>query len=197
MFHTQKPTVMIFMMPGCPYCTDFKVVYDDMARDKRFRDLAVWKLYDRSKPQDQHVIQNYNIKSYPTILIHNPIDQKISKYNGRRSKESIFEYLSNMSIGFSQTKPTVMIFLALDKDHPCPHCVRFDEEYQKNIRTAPQYRTAIWNTFDSAHDIDKFERFNIRQVPTILIYSPTKERVYKFSGIHKSEQIFSAIKSIG
>lgn len=82
-----KKRVIFFFKPTCPYCVEFYPTWIELTVE------IEGEAINGNEDGSSEMMSDYNVKSYPTIILKRGNDWK--KYEGNRSKNDILEKLRN------------------------------------------------------------------------------------------------------
>lgn len=87
----QKCTLYYFFTPSCPHCVRFTPIWDQLV--KKLESKKNIELVKVDATKDQNLAFYYNVTRLPTIIL--VTSEKPIVYNGDRSVENIYEFVSN------------------------------------------------------------------------------------------------------
>lgn len=83
-----KKTLVLFHMNGCGHCVKMMPEWD--AFEKENDSGILTKKLERSEAGD--LLKKHNVKGFPTILLLDTNGNKVSDYNGERSKAGLIHF---------------------------------------------------------------------------------------------------------
>ena len=86
-----KETLLYFYYDGCPYCDEFSPEWEKLS--KKLKHMINFKKIDKNDYNNNKLIQKYNIRFYPTILI----ERTGKVFELDRTKENIKTFISENS----------------------------------------------------------------------------------------------------
>jgi thioredoxin-related protein len=89
-----KPILYYFYMDGCYWCEKFEKVWKQLKDNRflRFRHVILKKI---NGPKNKKLMKKYNIKTFPTIFLTDPVHKHIPKLEANeRDKGSILRYVT-------------------------------------------------------------------------------------------------------
>ena len=92
-----KKAMVLFHADWCGHCKNFMPVWDELSAHNDTQDKVVFIKAECGKPaeNDEHknMMNEYNIKGYPTLMVFNSKDEKPQEYTDERNKNAIEQYM--------------------------------------------------------------------------------------------------------
>ena len=87
-----KKEIMFFSMKGCGHCVEFQPVWDALVNN--YGSTEHLELIQIKYPEQQDIVEQYGIKSFPTIVAVNK-GKIIDTYNDERSYEPLQRWMTH------------------------------------------------------------------------------------------------------
>lgn len=92
-----KKAMVLFHADWCGHCKQFMPVWDELSKHNETQDNVVFIKAECGKPNenDEHknMMEKYDIKGYPTLMVFNNKDEKPHEYTDERNKNAIEQYM--------------------------------------------------------------------------------------------------------
>jgi len=79
---TGKPIVVFFYTDWCHFCQSFAPAYNKISKDKNIKKNVAVAYVNCEKPENQSLMQEYNVKGFPTVYVIKANGEKVQLDNG-------------------------------------------------------------------------------------------------------------------
>ena len=69
---TEKPIIVWFYTDWCGFCQRFAPTFGDIIKDKQIKKHFAVALINADKPENQELMQKYEVGGFPTVYLINP-----------------------------------------------------------------------------------------------------------------------------
>ena len=69
---TEKPVIVWFYTDWCGFCQRFAPTFGDIIKDKQIKKHFAVALINADKPENQELMQKYEVGGFPTVYLINP-----------------------------------------------------------------------------------------------------------------------------
>lgn len=158
--HPSKPSLVLFHKQGCPYCTNFMPLWQEIA--KQLDGKVLIQQFARNDQDVDDFMQFHKIKTFPSIQVYHPNSGNVRKFSDARTVDNVVQFA--LEPHDSVPKPKVL-FLRMER---CGACVRVKPTWDQVVEHFRNDHSVTLTDYEYMAHPNVMSQFGVHAFPTFL-----------------------------